>query len=128
MSDPKASSIGILGSGAAGLITGEAFSIPSLLILDPFLLLLLTLAYTLLRDGFTNVTIISRDSKPGGVWSDERVYPGLTINKCVFFPSNIDLFYVDVFLEQCLRRIQILATAISGCKRRLKEVVGIRNA
>ncbi|KAJ3848175.1 FAD/NAD-P-binding domain-containing protein [Lentinula lateritia] len=58
MSDPKASSIGILGSGAAGLIT----------------------AYTLLRDGFTNVTIISRDSKPGGVWSDERVYPGLTIN------------------------------------------------
>ncbi|KAE9387177.1 FAD/NAD-P-binding domain-containing protein [Gymnopus androsaceus JB14] len=58
MSDPKASSVGILGSGAAGLIT----------------------AYTLLQDGFKNVTIITRDSSPGGVWSDERVYPGLTLN------------------------------------------------
>ncbi|KAJ4474823.1 FAD/NAD-P-binding domain-containing protein [Lentinula aciculospora] len=41
MSDPRALSIGILGSGAAGLIT---------------------------------------DLKPGGVWSDERVYPGLLLN------------------------------------------------
>ncbi|KAF9078184.1 hypothetical protein BDP27DRAFT_1413103 [Rhodocollybia butyracea] len=58
MSDPRASSVVILGSGAAGLIT----------------------AYTLLQDGFTNVTVITRDSTPGGVWADERIYPGLTIN------------------------------------------------
>ncbi|KAF5368837.1 hypothetical protein D9758_002891 [Tetrapyrgos nigripes] len=58
MLDPRTSSVGVLGSGAAGLIT----------------------AYTLLQDGFKDVTIITRDKTPGGVWADERVYPGLTIN------------------------------------------------
>ncbi|KAK7462869.1 hypothetical protein VKT23_007448 [Stygiomarasmius scandens] len=58
MSDPRAYSVGILGSGAAGLIT----------------------AYTLLQDGFKDVSIITRDSTPGGVWANERVYPGLTLN------------------------------------------------
>ncbi|KAF8588578.1 FAD/NAD(P)-binding domain-containing protein [Ramaria rubella] len=50
--------LGIIGSGAAGLIT----------------------AYTLLQDGFTNVQIITRDKSPGGVWAKENVYPGLVIN------------------------------------------------
>ncbi|KAE9394841.1 hypothetical protein BT96DRAFT_923262 [Gymnopus androsaceus JB14] len=51
-------SVGILGSGAAGLIT----------------------AYTLLKDGFSNVTILTADKTVGGVWAEHRVYPGLTIN------------------------------------------------
>ena len=51
----------VIGSGAAGLIT----------------------AHTLLRDGFTNVDVISRDSSAGGIWAAERVYPGLVINKYV---------------------------------------------
>ena len=49
----------IIGSGAAGLIT----------------------AHTLIRDGFKNVDVISRDKSAGGVWAAERVYPGLVINK-----------------------------------------------
>jgi dimethylaniline monooxygenase (N-oxide forming) len=49
----------VIGSGAAGLIT----------------------AHTLLRDGFTNVDVITRDQSAGGVWAAERVYPGLAINK-----------------------------------------------
>ncbi|KAF9012085.1 FAD/NAD-P-binding domain-containing protein [Hymenopellis radicata] len=49
--------VGIIGSGAAGLIT----------------------AHVLRQDGF-NVQIISRDKTPGGVWSTKRVYKGLTIN------------------------------------------------
>lgn len=49
----------ILGAGVAGLIT----------------------AHILLQDGFTNVTLISRDKTVGGVWARERIYPGLLINK-----------------------------------------------
>lgn len=49
----------VIGSGAAGLIT----------------------AHVLLRDGFTNVDVISRDSSAGGIWAAERVFPGMTINK-----------------------------------------------
>lgn len=48
----------VIGSGAAGLIT----------------------AHVLLRDGFTNVDVISRDSSAGGIWAAERVFPGMTIN------------------------------------------------
>ncbi|TDL14979.1 FAD/NAD-P-binding domain-containing protein, partial [Rickenella mellea] len=47
----------VIGSGPVGLIT----------------------AHTLLKDNF-DVQIISRDSSVGGVWSSERVYPGLMIN------------------------------------------------
>ncbi|KAJ3726854.1 FAD/NAD(P)-binding domain-containing protein [Lentinula raphanica] len=50
--------VAILGSGVAGLIT----------------------AHTLIEDGFRNVTILTKDKSPGGVWAEERVYPGLTIN------------------------------------------------
>lgn len=57
----------IIGSGAAGLIT----------------------AHTLLRDGFTNVDVITRDSSAGGVWAAERVYPGLVINKYVCLCAQI---------------------------------------
>ncbi|KAJ6610187.1 FAD/NAD(P)-binding domain-containing protein [Mycena sp. CBHHK59/15] len=57
-SDPRNQSVGIIGAGAAGLIT----------------------AHTLLQDGFSNIQIITRDETPGGVWAAERVYPGLRIN------------------------------------------------
>ncbi|KAF8959168.1 hypothetical protein BDZ97DRAFT_1839258 [Flammula alnicola] len=50
--------VGILGAGVAGLIN----------------------AYVLLQDGFTNVTVVTRDRSVGGVWSRDRVYPGLCIN------------------------------------------------
>lgn len=56
--DPRVQSVCIIGSGAAGLIT----------------------AHTLIQDGFSDVQIITRDRTPGGVWSEERVYPGLTLN------------------------------------------------
>jgi cation diffusion facilitator CzcD-associated flavoprotein CzcO len=54
-----AQTIGIIGAGAAGLVTAQV----------------------LLRDGF-DVQIITRDKSVGGVWAKERVYPGLNINKC----------------------------------------------
>ncbi|KAH0584375.1 hypothetical protein H2248_009914 [Termitomyces sp. 'cryptogamus'] len=57
MSSSLNASIGILGAGAAGLIT----------------------AHVLLQDGF-KVRLITRDSSPGGVWARERIYPGLSIN------------------------------------------------
>jgi len=38
-------------------------------------------AYVLLCDGFTNVTIITRDPTVGGVWSKDRIYPGLKVNR-----------------------------------------------
>ncbi|TFK37874.1 FAD/NAD-P-binding domain-containing protein [Crucibulum laeve] len=50
--------IGIIGAGAAGLIT----------------------AHVLLQDGFTNVQIFTRDKSAGGVWARERIYPGLVLN------------------------------------------------
>ncbi|KAJ7245010.1 hypothetical protein B0H12DRAFT_794238 [Mycena haematopus] len=56
--DPRSTSIAVVGSGAAGLIT----------------------AYTLLQDGFSQVQLLTKDSTAGGVWSTERVYPGLEIN------------------------------------------------
>ena len=48
----------VLGSGFSGLIT----------------------AHVLLADGF-DVEIVTADATPGGVWSRERVYHGLKINK-----------------------------------------------
>ncbi|KIY47180.1 FAD/NAD(P)-binding domain-containing protein [Fistulina hepatica ATCC 64428] len=56
--DCRVAPIGIIGAGAAGLIT----------------------AHVLLQDGFQNVHIITRDAQPGGVWAPTRVYPGLFIN------------------------------------------------
>jgi len=55
----------IVGAGVSGLMT----------------------AYTLLEDGFQNVTLVTRDKSVGGTWARERVYPGLRINKYVFPPS-----------------------------------------
>ena len=52
--------VAVIGSGAAGLIT----------------------AHVLKQDGF-DVQVLTRDKTPGGVWSEERVYEGLTINKYV---------------------------------------------
>lgn len=54
-------SVGIVGAGPAGLITG----------------------YTLLQDGFRNVHVLTRDKSPGGVWARKRVYPGVSINRWV---------------------------------------------
>jgi len=52
------STVGVLGAGAAGLIT----------------------AHTLLKDGF-DVKILTRDPTPGGVWAKHRILDGVTINK-----------------------------------------------
>ncbi|OJT15472.1 hypothetical protein TRAPUB_7343 [Trametes pubescens] len=67
-SDPRSEPVAIVGSGVAGLIT----------------------AYTLLRDGFTDVKILTRDLRVGGVWATNRIYPGLYLNKYeTFFLSVI---------------------------------------
>ena len=58
-STSKALAIGIIGAGAAGLIN----------------------AHVLLQDGFSDVTLFSRDKTVGGTWARARVYPGLHINK-----------------------------------------------
>ncbi|TEB27449.1 FAD/NAD(P)-binding domain-containing protein [Coprinellus micaceus] len=57
-SDIFSQPVGIIGTGVAGLIN----------------------AHVLLQDGFTDVTLISRDKSVGGTWARERVYPGLHIN------------------------------------------------
>ncbi|KAL4071251.1 hypothetical protein V8B97DRAFT_1871036 [Scleroderma yunnanense] len=51
-------SVGIVGAGAAGLIT----------------------AHILLQDGFEDVQLLTRDKSAGGVWARERIYPGVSIN------------------------------------------------
>ncbi|CAA7266092.1 unnamed protein product [Cyclocybe aegerita] len=58
MSNIYSEPIGILGAGVAGIIN----------------------TYVFLQDGFTNVTVITRDRSVGGIWSRDRVYPGLRIN------------------------------------------------
>ncbi|KAI3604820.1 FAD /NAD-P-binding domain-containingprotein [Moniliophthora roreri] len=58
MADPREEPVAIIGSGAAGLISAQI----------------------LLQDGFKSVQVITRDATVGGVWSEERVYPGLTLN------------------------------------------------
>lgn len=61
-SQPELSStICVIGSGPAGLVT----------------------AHTLLRDGFTNVDVITKDKSAGGVWAAGRVSSGMPINKWV---------------------------------------------
>ena len=52
-------SVGIIGAGGAGLIN----------------------AHILLQDGFTDVTLISRDKTVGGTWMRDRIYEGLYLNK-----------------------------------------------
>lgn len=60
--------IGIIGTGVAGLIN----------------------AYVLTSDGYTDVTLITRDETVGGTWAKERVYPGLHINRCMFRGSLLE--------------------------------------
>ena len=67
MSSVREEPVAIIGAGIAGLIT----------------------AYTLLQDGFTQVKVLTRDTEPGGTWTGDRTYPGLHLNKCVFFPASI---------------------------------------
>lgn len=59
--DPLLESVGVIGSGIAGLIT----------------------AHILLQDGFKSVEVITCNRSVGGVWSEERVYPGLQVNRSV---------------------------------------------
>lgn len=65
MLDPLHEPVAVIGSGLAGLIT----------------------AHILLQDGFVNVEVLTRDKSVGGVWSGERVYPGLHLNRS-FFPHD----------------------------------------
>lgn len=51
-------SVGIIGAGAAGLIT----------------------AHILLQDGFERVQLLTRDRSVGGVWERRRIYPGIALN------------------------------------------------
>lgn len=51
----------ILGTGASGIIS----------------------AHVLIRDGYKDVTLISKDRTTGGVWARERVYEGLRTNTYV---------------------------------------------
>ncbi|KAI6046404.1 FAD/NAD(P)-binding domain-containing protein [Pisolithus marmoratus] len=51
-------SVGIVGAGAAGLIT----------------------AHILLQDGFEHVQLLTRDKFVGGVWERHRIYPTVAIN------------------------------------------------
>jgi dimethylaniline monooxygenase (N-oxide forming) len=53
--------IGIIGSGPAALVTAQI----------------------LIKDGFHNVQLITRDSSPGGIWAKEKVYPDLLLNKWI---------------------------------------------
>ncbi len=61
MSSIRDESVAVIGAGIAGLVT----------------------AHVLLRDGFTAVQVLTRDSEPGGTWTADRTYPGLHLNKYV---------------------------------------------
>ena len=50
--------VAVLGAGSSGLITAK----------------------TLQDDGF-DITVFTRDRHAGGVYAQERLYPGLTMNK-----------------------------------------------
>ncbi|KAI0677681.1 FAD/NAD(P)-binding domain-containing protein [Trametes maxima] len=51
-------SVVVIGAGIAGLVT----------------------AHTLLRDGFSNVHVLTRDTEVGGTWAGNRIYPNLYLN------------------------------------------------
>ncbi len=83
--------IAILGTGVAGLIS----------------------AYVLLQDGFSNVTVITRDHSVGGTWSRDRVYPGLCINKYVLLHPCRSRRVTDDLVRttlKCSWRIPLLGT------------------
>ncbi|KAM5542339.1 hypothetical protein V8D89_003798 [Ganoderma adspersum] len=56
--DPREGAVAVIGAGLAGLIT----------------------AHTLLRDGFKDVQVLTRDAHVGGNWMNEKIYPGLYLN------------------------------------------------
>ena len=60
-SDPREGAIAVIGAGLAGLIT----------------------AHTLIRDGFKDVQVLTRDPCVGGNWANEKLYPGLYLNRFV---------------------------------------------
>ncbi|TBU39196.1 FAD/NAD(P)-binding domain-containing protein [Dichomitus squalens] len=55
---PRNGAIAVVGAGLAGLIT----------------------AYTLIRDGFEDVQVLTRDAHVGGNWAQGKTYPGLYLN------------------------------------------------
>lgn len=65
-----ANTVGIIGAGAAGLITAQV----------------------LLQDGF-EVQLLTDDRSPGGVWARHRVYPSLKTNKYV--PCSLAPFLLN---------------------------------
>ncbi|KAI0650869.1 hypothetical protein C8Q79DRAFT_945478 [Trametes meyenii] len=56
---PRALPVAVVGAGVAGLIT----------------------AHTLIRDGFSDVQVLTRDNEVGGTWAASHIYPGLYLNK-----------------------------------------------
>lgn len=102
-------SVGIIGTGVAGLIN----------------------AHVLLQDGFSDVTLITRDKSVGGTWARARVYPGLFINKydilcflkilTILLEPNLSSVFgeniVSLLLTCRPQRIQLYATAISQVLR-----------
>jgi len=65
--DPLLEPVGVVGSGIAGLIT----------------------THILLQDGFKAVEVLTRDRSVGGVWSEERIYPGLQINRSTLLHNSL---------------------------------------
>ncbi|KAI0638615.1 FAD/NAD(P)-binding domain-containing protein [Trametes polyzona] len=57
--EPTRGPVAVIGAGVAGLVT----------------------AHTLIRDGFTDVQVLTRDNEVGGIWAASRIYPGLYLNK-----------------------------------------------
>ncbi|KAJ7158255.1 FAD/NAD-P-binding domain-containing protein [Mycena crocata] len=108
--DPRAASVAVIGCGSAGIIT----------------------AYTLLRDGFSDVQILTRDSTAGGVWSTARVYPSLQINNvdgeycfsAMDMPSFADRLtgkdvrtYMQAFSDKFLKHIIRFNTEVINIRR-----------
>ena len=88
--DTPANTVGIIGAGAAGLIT----------------------AHVLLQDGF-NVQLLTEDRSPGGVWARCRVYPSMKINKCV---PHATLFSCPSFVV-AIAPMESFASLLCPCHR-----------
>ncbi len=73
--DPREGAIAVIGAGLAGLIT----------------------AHTLIRDGFEDVQVLTRDARAGGNWTNEKIYPGLYLNRFVLLFARIGRSCVMVF-------------------------------
>lgn len=73
---PRKGAIAVIGGGLAGLIT----------------------AHTLIRDGFEDVQVLTRDGRVGGNWTNEKIYPGLYLNRFVLLRRSREPLTCDLFL------------------------------